>query len=98
MVAPFNDFDAIVIGSGFGGSIAASRLSAAGHSVLVLERGRRWRPHAFPRDVRDADSLFWRWPAHANSLGLSVLRFFSGLAAVVASRVGGGSLLDSETQ
>lgn len=93
MVAAFNNFDAIVIGSGFGGSIAASRLSAAGRSVLVLERGRRWRPHEFPRDVRDIGSLFWRWPAHREALGLYDVRFFSSLAAVVASGVGGGSLI-----
>jgi choline dehydrogenase-like flavoprotein len=37
-------FDAIVIGSGFGGAITACRLSEHGMKVLVLERGRRWTP------------------------------------------------------
>ena len=36
--------DAVVVGSGFGGSINALRLAEAGKSVLVLERGRRYRP------------------------------------------------------
>ena len=50
-------FDAIVIGSGFGGAIAACRLAEAGYRVLVLERGRRWRPDEFPRKLGDP----WRW-------------------------------------
>jgi cholesterol oxidase len=93
MPAPAIGLDAIVIGSGFGGGITALRLSEAGRSVLVLERGQRWRPGEFARDVRDVDRLLWRWPAYENSRGLYDLRFFSGLAAVVASGVGGGSLI-----
>ena len=44
----------IVIGSGFGGAVAACRLASAGRDVLVLERGRRWLPEAYPRDIDDA--------------------------------------------
>lgn len=86
-------FDAVVIGSGFGGSISALRLAQAGKSVLVLERGKRYRPGEFPRDPSDVNTLFWRYPEHPGSLGLYDVRFFSGLAAVVASGVGGGSLI-----
>src|ERR1700677_4349351 len=86
-------FDAVVVGSGFGGSINALRLAQAGQSVAVLERGKRYSPATFPRDVRDVDSLFWRYPHHQQSQGLYDLRFFSGLGAVVASGVGGGSLI-----
>ena len=38
------DFDVVVIGSGFGGSVAALRLSEKGYRVAVLEAGRRFRP------------------------------------------------------
>jgi choline dehydrogenase-like flavoprotein len=57
-VAPSEEarYDAVVVGSGFGGSIAALRLAEAGKSVLVLERGRRYLPGEFPRDVRDVDA------------------------------------------
>lgn len=87
------DFDCVVVGSGFGGSIAALRLSESGQSVLVLERGRRYLPTDFPRDITDTDRVFWRFPKRPASLGLYDVRFFSGLGAVVASGVGGGSLV-----
>jgi cholesterol oxidase len=86
-------YDAVVVGSGFGGSINALRLAEAGKSVLVLERGKRYKPGEFPRDVRDVDNLFWRYPRRAAARGLYDVRFFSGIAAVVASGVGGGSLV-----
>ena len=46
-------FDAIVIGSGFGGSIVSCRLAEKGLKVLVLERGRRWTPADYPRKPGD---------------------------------------------
>ncbi len=84
--------DAVVIGSGFGGAIAALRLAEAGHEVLVLERGRRYRPQDFPRDVRDTDALLWRRPERGGR-GLFDLRFLSGIATATAAGVGGGSLV-----
>lgn len=88
-----HDFDAVVVGSGFGGGIAALRLAEAGKSVLVLERGRRWQPGEFPRDVTDVDNLLWRYPARRAAQGLYELRFHSAIATVTASGVGGGSLI-----
>lgn len=93
MRAPTALADVVVIGSGFGGSIAACRLAQAGHSVIVLERGRRYRPQDFPRDVTDVDSLLWRPTARPQARGLYDLRFFSPLACVAAAGVGGGSLI-----
>jgi cholesterol oxidase len=86
-------YDAVVIGSGFGGSITALRLAEAGRSVLVLERGRRYAPQDFPRDVRRTDALLWRHDRRRAATGLYDVRFFSGLAVVVAAGVGGGSLI-----
>ena len=87
------DYDAVIIGSGFGGSINALRLAQAGTSVLVLDRGRRYRAGEFPRDVTDVNNVFWRYPGKAESRGLYDVRFLSGVATVVASGVEGGSLV-----
>ncbi|AMX59600.1 GMC oxidoreductase [Leptospira borgpetersenii serovar Hardjo-bovis str. Sponselee] len=86
-------YDAVVIGSGFGGSISALRLSEKGQKVLVLERGKKYSPGDFPRDVRQTDNLLWRYPKKRKSLGLYELNFFSGLGTVTASGLGGGSLI-----
>lgn len=85
--------DAVVVGSGFGGAITACRLAQAGCSVRILERGRRWAPKDFPRDVEDTDTLFWRHAHDPAARGLFELRFFSGLGVVAAAGVGGGSLI-----
>ncbi|XP_055961325.1 uncharacterized protein LOC130015369 [Mercurialis annua] len=54
--APFegttgDGYDAIVVGSGYGGSIAACRLSVAGRKVCLIEKGRRWKAEDFPTDT-----------------------------------------------
>jgi len=43
------DYDFIVIGSGFGGSVSALRLAEKGYRVAVLEKGKRWRQTDFPK-------------------------------------------------
>jgi len=86
-----NDFDVVIVGSGFGGAVAACRLSAAGRRVLVLERGRDWKPEDYPRDPTDA----WIWdddePAARN--GWIDFRYFGDMAVVQGAAVGGGSLI-----
>ena len=53
------DFDWLVIGSGFGGSVSALRLSEKGYSVGVLECGRRFADDEFPRATADLKRYFW---------------------------------------
>ena len=48
-------YDAVVVGSGFGGSISSLRLAQAGKSTVVLERGKRYKPGDFPRDVTNVN-------------------------------------------
>ena len=84
-------FDAIVVGSGFGGSVAAYRLAEAGRSVCLLERGKAYPPGSFPRSPYRMRENFWDPSARLH--GLFNVWAFPGIAAVVASGLGGGSLI-----
>lgn len=79
--------EVIVVGSGFGGSVAAARLAQAGYTVLVLERGRRWAAGSFPREPRVEDGWLW----HKNQ-GLYDIRWLDRMVSVQAAGWGGGSL------
>ena len=83
--------DTVVVGSGFGGSVAAYRLTEAGQSVVVLERGRAYPPGSFGRTPDQAADVFWDPPAGRH--GVFEMWSFRGLDALVASGLGGGSLL-----
>ena len=61
-------FDAIVIGMGFGGAVAACRLAQAGKTVCILERGRRY-PLREPLDLRRAETLYEQAMRQAERLG-----------------------------
>ena len=91
---PF-DYDFVIVGSGFGGSVSAMRLCEKGYRVCVLERGRRWATHEFPRTNTDLRRSLWipalRW------FGTLRLSFFSDVFVLSASGVGGGSLVYANT-
>ena len=82
-------FDAIVIGSGFGGSVAALRFAEAGLRVLVLERGRRWNKDNLLR--RPEDPWLWSHESPERDNGWLDLRLFPHMAVAQGAAVGGGS-------
>ena len=85
------DFDFAIVGSGFGGSVAALRLAQKGYSVCVIERGRRFAATDFPASNWNLPrylwlpALGWRGPQEMTPL--------AGLLALTGSGVGGGSLI-----
>lgn len=86
------EYDAVIVGSGFGGAVAACRLAQAGRNVLVLERGRRWNISDYPRQIGDAWLYDSGQPYRRN--GWFEFRLLSRRMVVVAGAgVGGGSLL-----
>jgi cholesterol oxidase len=84
------DYDWVVVGSGFGGSVSALRLAEKGYSVKVLECGKRFRDEDFPKSTWDLRRYFW-----APRLGLrGIFRLspFKDISVVSGCGVGGGSL------
>src|SRR3954453_2900090 len=85
-----HDYDWIVVGSGFGGSVSALRLAERGYRVAVLECGRRFEDHEFATSTRD-----WRrylWSPRLGARGILRMSVFRDVAILSGCGVGGGSL------
>lgn len=85
------DFDQVIIGSGFGGSCSALRLSEKGNRVLLLEKGKRWKDEDFADNSWNLRKCLW-----APKLGLRgtlQLSFTRKITALHGVGVGGGSLV-----
>ena len=91
MSAAAEHFDAVVVGSGFGGSVTAYRLAEGGMRVCLLERGKSYPPGSFARTPYDMARNFWD-PSEGRH-GMFDLWTFKGVEALVSSGLGGGSLI-----
>ncbi len=89
------DFDFVVIGSGFGGSVSAHRLTEKGYRVAVIEMGRRWTPATLPSTNWLLHRWFWR-PKLALR-GFFNMRFFRHVTILHGCAVGGGSITYAAT-
>jgi cholesterol oxidase len=85
-----HDYDWLVIGSGFGGSVAALRLSEKGHRVALLECGRRFGDDDLPRSTWDLRRYFYA--PRLGMRGIFRLSTFRDVSVVSGAGVGGGSL------
>ncbi|WFP49081.1 GMC oxidoreductase [Methylomonas sp. EFPC3] len=104
MAGPDLDYEAIIIGSGFGGSISFCRLAQKwGSKVLLLERGRRYPMASFARSPKQIADSFWsidgnavKRPKHIQDKklrGLFDIRNYKKMDAVISAGLGGGSLI-----
>ncbi len=87
---PQYDFDFVVIGSGFGGSVSALRLTEKGYRVAVMEMGRRWTPDNLPPSSWYLHRWFWE-PSLALR-GFFRMRYFRHVTILHGCAVGGGSI------
>jgi cholesterol oxidase len=84
------DYDWVVVGSGFGGSVSALRLREKGYSVGVLECGKRFSDDDFPKSTWDLRRYFWA--PRLGMRGIFRMSTFKDVAIVSGAGVGGGSL------
>ncbi len=89
------DYDFIVIGSGFGGSVSALRLTEKGYSVALIERGKRHRTTEFARTNWDLPRYLWM-PV-LRCFGVQSMSLFKNVLIMGGTGVGGGSLVYANT-
>lgn len=89
------DFDFIVVGSGFGGSVSGLRLTEKGYRVLMLEKGRELGPDDFPKTNWNLKR--WLWAPTLGWRGLFKMTFFRHVTVLSGVGVGGGSLVYANT-
>ncbi|MGP3981949.1 GMC oxidoreductase [Streptomyces sp. KR80] len=85
-----HDYDVIVVGSGFGGSVSALRLTEKGYRVGVLEAGRRFTRETLPKNSWDIRNFLWA-PA-LGLYGIQRIHLLGNVMVLAGAGVGGGSL------
>jgi cholesterol oxidase len=89
------DCDYLIIGSGFGGSVSALRLSEKGYKVLVVEAGKRWRTEDFPKTNWSVRKFLWL--PQLFCYGIQRLTLLRDVLVLSGAGVGGGSLVYANT-
>ena len=89
------DYDVIIIGSGFGGSVAALRAAEKGYRVGVMESGRRWKDEDIPKTNWNLPSFLW-FPA-AEMYGMQRMEYLDDVLVLSGAGVGGGSNIYGNT-
>jgi cholesterol oxidase len=89
------EYDYIIVGSGFGGSVSALRLSEKGYRVLVVEKGKWYKAKDFPKTNWNLKK--WLWMPYVRFFGIMKLTIFKHIAVLSGTGVGGGSLVYANT-
>jgi cholesterol oxidase len=84
------DYDVIVVGSGFGGSVTALRLTEKGYRVGVLEAGRRFTRDSLPKNSWDLKNYLWA--PRLGMFGIQRIHLLGNVMVLAGAGVGGGSL------
>ncbi|MFF4401197.1 GMC family oxidoreductase N-terminal domain-containing protein [Streptomyces sp. NPDC001480] len=84
------DYDVIVVGSGFGGSVTALRLTEKGYRVGVLEAGRRFTRESLPKNSWDLKNYLWA--PKLGMYGIQRIHLLGNVMVLAGAGVGGGSL------
>lgn len=98
MIASSNfedEFDYVVMGSGFGGSVSAMRLAEKGYKVLIIEKGKKWNSNDFPKSNWNVKKFLW-FPL-LRFFGFQQLTFFKEIFVLSGVGLGGGSLVYANT-
>jgi len=90
-----HDYDVLVIGSGFGGSVTALRLTEKGYRVGVVEAGRRFADDEFATTSWDARRFLWA--PRLGCFGIQRIRVLKNVVVLAGAGVGGGSLVYANT-
>ncbi|MCP5061486.1 MAG: GMC family oxidoreductase [Ignavibacteriae bacterium] len=90
-----HDYDYIIIGSGFGGSVSALRLSEKGYKVLVIEKGKWYKSKDFAKTNWNLRK--WLWLPFINFFGIMKISVFRHVLILSGTGVGGGSLVYANT-
>ncbi|MEU1847983.1 GMC family oxidoreductase [Streptomyces sp. NPDC019990] len=85
-----HDYDVIVVGSGFGGSVTALRLTEKNYRVGVLEAGRRFTRQSLPRNSWDLRNYLWA--PKLGMYGIQRIHLLGNVMVLAGAGVGGGSL------
>ncbi len=88
-------YDYVIIGSGFGGSVSALRLSEKGYKVLVIEKGKKYEAKDFP--TTNWNLKRWLWLPALRFLGFFKITFFRHVTILSGVGLGGGSLVYANT-
>ncbi len=89
------DYDFVVIGSGFGGSVSALRLAEKGYKVLIIEKGKRFSSKDFAKTNWNLRK--WLWMPLLRFKGIFKITFFKHVTVLSGVGVGGGSLVYANT-
>src|SRR5215471_15727017 len=89
------DYDVVIVGSGFGGSVAALRAAEKGYRVGVMESGKRWNDGDLPKSQWHLPGFLW-FPA-AELYGIQRVEYLDDVLVLCGAGVGGGSHVYANT-